>query len=53
MGSETRDLSAQEILNRDYYRGRFASIDNNGNYIYNWEEKIFNLFYFFLFYPIN
>ena len=39
MGSETRDLSAQEILNRDYYRGRFASIDNNGNYIYNWEEK--------------
>lgn len=37
LGSETHTLSAEELLNRDYYRGRFASkID--GRTIYNWEE---------------
>ena len=39
---ETRNLTAQEILNRDYYRGRFASINqanpNPNTMIYNWEE---------------
>lgn len=38
LGSLTRDLSDAEILNRNYYRGRFASVVN-GEYIYNWEEK--------------
>lgn len=38
LGSLTRDLSDAEILNRNYYRGRFASVIN-GEYIYNWEEK--------------
>lgn len=36
MGSETRSLSEEELLNRDYYRGRFAMVKNN-NYLYNWE----------------
>ena len=39
---ETRNLTHLEILNRDYYRGRFASrrLNNNQpeNMIYNWEE---------------
>jgi len=38
VGSAERSLSHEELLNRDYYRGRFASkID--GNVIYNWEDK--------------
>mgnify|MGYP002263023936 CR=1 FL=1 len=37
LGSESHTLSDEELLNRDYYRGRFASkID--GRTIYNWEE---------------
>ncbi|HCA43643.1 MAG TPA: general stress protein [Bacteroidetes bacterium] len=36
-GEEFRELSQIELLNRDYYRGRFASV-NNGKYTYNWEE---------------
>jgi N,N'-diacetyllegionaminate synthase len=38
LGFEHRTLSAVELLNRDYYRGRFAS-KVNGEIIYNWEEK--------------
>ena len=38
LGNEKRELSSEELLNRDYYRGRFASKDKNGNIIYNWEE---------------
>lgn len=38
-GDATRKLSDKEILNRDYYRGRFASLSSDGNYIYNWEDK--------------
>ena len=38
LGSATRPLSHAELLNRDYYRGRFASIVD-GEYVYNWEEK--------------
>ena len=41
IGSEKRDLSDSELLNRDYYRGRFAIQEksNNGlNMIFNWEE---------------
>ena len=36
-GSDTHTLSDEELLNRDYYRGRFAS-KTNGRTIYNWEE---------------
>ena len=42
IGIEKRDLSDEEMLNRDYYKGRFASPrkqSNNGSImIYNWEE---------------
>ncbi len=37
LGSETRDLTHVELLNRDYYRGRFAS-KTNGRWVYNWED---------------
>jgi len=41
-GQQRPRLSDQEILNRDYYRGRFASPraeSRNGNYmIFNWED---------------
>ena len=38
-GVKQRELSKQELLNRDYYRGRFASINSKGDYVYNWEDK--------------
>ena len=32
-----------ELLNRDYYRGRFASINSKGEYIFNGKiKKSFN-----------
>jgi sialic acid synthase SpsE len=37
LGLERRELTAQEILNRDYYRGRFAKIEGD-KIIYNWQE---------------
>lgn len=37
-GNKTRELSEKELLNRSYYRGRFAS-KVDGKIIYNWEEK--------------
>ncbi|MBX2926536.1 MAG: N-acetylneuraminate synthase family protein [Saprospiraceae bacterium] len=39
LGNPTRQLSPGELLNRDYYRGRFAS-KSNGIVIYNWEDFI-------------
>lgn len=36
LGQIQRELSKEEILNRDYYRGRFASRINN-KIVYNWE----------------
>lgn len=39
MGREDREMSATELLNRDYYRGRFASKKSNGEWVYNWEDK--------------
>ena len=36
-GKKFRQLSQEEILNRDYYRGRFVSKKKNRE-IYNWEE---------------
>jgi N,N'-diacetyllegionaminate synthase len=42
IGSETRVMSEAELLNRDYYRGRFASrrkgCREGRNMIFNWEE---------------
>ena len=42
LGKETRELSNEELLNRKYYRGRFASRNpeksDPQNMIYNWEE---------------
>ncbi|HWC78210.1 MAG TPA: N-acetylneuraminate synthase family protein, partial [Blastocatellia bacterium] len=38
MGFRHRELSHAELLNRDYYRGRFASRNGNG-YIFNWEDR--------------
>jgi N,N'-diacetyllegionaminate synthase len=37
LGNANRPLSHVELLNRDYYRGRFAN-KVNGKTIYNWEE---------------
>lgn len=39
LGNEKRQLSSIELNNRDYYRGRFASLNSKGEYIYNWEDK--------------
>ena len=42
LGESQRILSDEEILNRNYYRGRFASprkeSDNGKRMIFNWEE---------------
>jgi N,N'-diacetyllegionaminate synthase len=37
IGSAQRVLSETELLNRDYYRGRFAA-RKNGQVVYNWQE---------------
>lgn len=37
LGDRNRELSHEEILNRDYYQGRFISRVKNG-IIYNWES---------------
>jgi N,N'-diacetyllegionaminate synthase len=38
LGSAVRELTDAELLNRDYYRGRFASPLPDGRWVYNWEE---------------
>ena len=39
-GHQQRDLTHQEVLNRDYYRGRFASYDSKTeSWVYNWEGE--------------
>ncbi len=40
LGSAQRTLSNAELLNRDYFRGRFANLVD-GKFIYNWEETLF------------
>lgn len=40
LGVSNRELSEQEKLNRDYFRGRFASLVN-GTHIFNWEDVVF------------
>lgn len=41
LGSSNRELSDIELLNRDYYQGRFASFNNKGIPIFNWEDTIY------------
>jgi len=38
LGLAQRKLTHEEMLNRDYYRGRFASYID-GEWVYNWEEE--------------
>jgi N,N'-diacetyllegionaminate synthase len=38
-GKKFRDLTNEELLNRDYYRGRFASVIKKNRYIFNWETN--------------
>jgi N,N'-diacetyllegionaminate synthase len=38
LGSENRDMTDIELLNRDYYQGRFASKDKNNKYFFNWQK---------------
>lgn len=42
LGSETREFSHAELLTRDYYRGRFASQLQDGEWVYNWEDRPLN-----------
>ena len=42
LGKEKRELSKVEILNRDYYRGRFASKNKHNKVFYNWEKVDLN-----------
>ena len=41
LGTENRDMTEVELLNRDYYQGRFASKIKKNKYIFNWEEYNF------------
>ncbi len=41
LGDEIRNLSDIELLNRDYYQGRFASKIND-EIIFNWDKKTIN-----------
>jgi len=40
LGSTNRELTNDEMLNRDYYQGRFASKTKSGNVVYNWDASI-------------
>jgi len=42
IGQGTRDLSHEELLNRDYYRGRFATHQPGGKVVYNFDEEGFD-----------
>ena len=37
LGVPTRTMTRTELLNRDYYRGRFAHNHDDGTVVYNWE----------------
>lgn len=37
-GDSKRELSETELLNRDYFRGRFANKLTSGKFAYNWED---------------
>ena len=38
-GDPSRELSEVELLNRDYYQGRFASKDRENKLVYNWDTS--------------
>jgi sialic acid synthase SpsE len=38
VGTATREMTDVELLNRDYYRGRFASPKGEGSWQYNWDD---------------
>lgn len=38
LGHPAREMTHTEMLNRDYYRGRFASFVEN-EWVYNWDDK--------------
>ena len=40
LGSTDRELTNEEILNRDYYKGRFVSKTKSGKIAYNWDKNI-------------
>jgi len=40
LGSENRELTNEEKLNRDYYQGRFVSRTKSNQTVYNWDQKI-------------
>lgn len=37
LGDADRELSETELLNRDYYQGRFCNTHTNGSFYYNWD----------------
>ncbi len=40
LGEDRREMSPTELLNRDYYRGRFAAPHPSGDgLLYNWEDR--------------
>ena len=39
LGKGSRKLSNEELLNRDYYRGRFGNYNKDGSTYFNWEPK--------------
>ena len=45
LGSTNRELTNDEMLNRDYYQGRFVSKSKSGKIVYNWDssEKYSNI----------
>ena len=40
LGSTDRELTNEEILNRDYYKGRFVSKTKSSKIAYNWDKNI-------------
>ena len=40
IGYPNRELTDEEVLNRDYYKGRFISKTNSKKIVYNWDKNI-------------
>lgn len=40
LGSSDRELTNEEMLNRDYYQGRFTGKTKSGKIVYNWDRSI-------------
>ena len=38
-GVSDRELSEMELINRDFFRGRFSNKRDDGSVIYNWEDN--------------